>query len=152
YELAWHLANRCEAGVHLVSHNVASALAEKRNVTWHRVPRPLNSHTLAEPLLSWKGHHIAQVLRRKSARVIVNGGNCAWPDANWVHALHAAWSCRDSEAPVGFRWRNTWHKNCARRKERQALGVARIIFANSRQVRNQLVKYLNVPPERIHVV
>ena len=25
------------------------------------------------------------------ARVVVNGGNCAWPDINWVHAVHAAW-------------------------------------------------------------
>src|SRR5262249_16000116 len=79
-------------------------------------------------------------------------GNCCWPDANWVHAFHAAWNNRDSHAPISFRLRNSWSKNNARRKERRSLGSAQIILTNSQPVRQRLMNCLPVPPERIHVV
>src|SRR5262249_10227825 len=152
YELAWHLASRCGAAVHLVSHHVGQPLAEHPNVTWHRVPRPLNSHMLGEPLLARKGYRTARILKRYSARVVVNGGNCCWPDVNWVHAVHAAWATRDVHAPLGFRLRNKWYKSRAKRNERQALHSARLILANSYGVREQIIRRLQIAPERVHVV
>ena len=50
YELAWHLADRVGAPVHLIAYRVLPPLVEHPNVVWHRVPKPLNSYTLAEPL------------------------------------------------------------------------------------------------------
>jgi glycosyltransferase involved in cell wall biosynthesis len=152
YELAWHLADRCGASVHLVSHSVAEPLVEHPNVIWHRVPKPLRSYALAGPLLSRKGYRTARILAKLSARVVVNGGNCPWPDVNWVHAVHAAWSYRDSHAPMIVRLRNTWHKHQARRGERQALQAARVVLANSHRVRQQMVTAFGIPSERVHVV
>src|SRR6266849_6045112 len=105
YELAWFLADRLGGEVHLVSHQVASPLAEHPRVTWHRVAKPLQSYALAGPLLARAGYRIARRLACDGARVIVNGGNCAWADVNWVHAVHAAWDNRDGQAPALFRLR-----------------------------------------------
>ena len=152
YELAWHLAHRVGARVHLVSHYVHPQLAAHANVIWHRVAKPLNSYQLAGPLLARKGCQVARSLQGQGARVVVNGGNCPWPDVNWVHAVHAAWDNRDAEAPVWFRLKNRWAKASARRAETQVLRMARVVLANSQQTRQQIIEHLDISPERVHVV
>jgi glycosyltransferase involved in cell wall biosynthesis len=152
YELAWHLAQRVGAQVHLVSHYVHPQLVAHVNVIWHRVAKPLNSYQLAGPLLARKGYQVARRLQEQGARVVVNGGNCPWPDVTWVHAVHSAWDNRDAAAPVWFRLKNRWAKVSARRAEANVLPMARVVIANSQQTRQQLIKRLGISPERVHVV
>lgn len=152
YELAWYLADQIGASVHLVSFLVASPLAEHPNVTWHKVSKPLNMYMLAEPLLAREGKRVARLLSGQGARVVVNGGNCLWPDVNWVHAVHAAWDNRHTHAPMMFRLRADWAKRMARRAERQSLQMAKIVFTNSKRARQQVIEHAGLPPERVHAV
>ena len=152
YELAWYLANDVAATVHLVSFFVASPLAEHPNVTWHKVPKPFNMYMLAEPLLACEGRRVARRLSQKGARVVVNGGNCVWPDVNWVHAVHAAWNNRHEHAPLVFRLRADWAKSTARRAERRSLQQAKIVFTNSKNARQQVLDCAGLQPERVHAV
>jgi glycosyltransferase involved in cell wall biosynthesis len=148
YELAWHLAQRMDARVHLVSYRVQGPLADHPNVTWHRVSKVFNSYTLAERVLRIAGRKIAASIA--NARVIVNGGNCDWPDVNWVHALHAAWPRRDAHAPLTFRARAVLTKWRARAHERRAIRRAQIVITNSQRSRRQLIELLGVDPARVH--
>jgi glycosyltransferase involved in cell wall biosynthesis len=152
YELAWHLADRVGAAVHLVGHFVDRELAAHPRVAWHRVPKPLNSYTLGGPLLARRGWKMANSLARQGARVVVNGGNCPWPDINWVHALHGSWKNRDASAPVWFRLKNYWTKRAARRAEAHVLRRTKVVLANSDRTRQQILARIGIPPERVHVV
>jgi glycosyltransferase involved in cell wall biosynthesis len=152
YELAWHLADRAGARVHLVGYSVAEPLASHANTIWHRVAKPLNSYLLAAPMLARRGRQVASSLSREGARVIVNGGNCEWDDVNWVHSVQAAWPTRDRHAPLIFRLRNRLAKVRARRSERRALSRAKTVVTNSQAAKKQLVRCLHLPPERIKVV
>ena len=93
-ELARFLAK--EQLVHLVTHCTAQELKWLPNVTVHRVPRPFGKHLLGQPLLACAGRQLAAQFSRKGFRLVVNGGNCLWPDANWVHYVHAAAPPRDA--------------------------------------------------------
>ncbi|MEO6393522.1 MAG: glycosyltransferase family 4 protein [Pyrinomonadaceae bacterium] len=152
YELARYLAEDLGATVHLVGYLVASPLAEHPNIIWHQVRKPLNAYLLAEPWLRHKGKKVARSLRAECARVIVNGGNCAWPDVNWIHAVHAAWPNRVDHAPARFRWRAAALKARYRRDERNALQVARMVLTNSERARQQVISQLGLPPERVQAV
>jgi glycosyltransferase involved in cell wall biosynthesis len=152
YELAWHLADRVRAKVCLVSHAVQARLASHPNVTWHYVPRPLKSYALGEILLRWRGRWIANHLKGRNPRVVVNGGNCPWPDINWVHAFHAAWDRRDYTAPLFFRLRSRWFKSIVRRSESNALAVARLIVTNSSRTRQHILDHYRRPPKTVHTV
>src|SRR6185436_996760 len=90
HALARHLAAG-GAEVHLVTHRAWPDLAELPGVRVHPVWRPLGSHLLGGPLLSWAGQAEWRRLRLRDARAVVNGGNCRIPTANWVHYLHAAY-------------------------------------------------------------
>jgi glycosyltransferase involved in cell wall biosynthesis len=150
YELAWHLAEGLGANVHLVAYRVAPPLSDHSNVTWHRVNKVLNSYTLAEQSLRRRGRAVAASL--PVCRVIVNGGNCDWPDVNWIHALHAAWPRRDRHAPLSFRARAAWTKWRARTNERRAVRRARVVLTNSQRTRRQICELLDVAPDRVHAV
>jgi glycosyltransferase involved in cell wall biosynthesis len=150
YELAWHLAERAGAQVHIVAFHVESPLAEHPNVVWHRVAKPLNSYTMAEGILRRTGKRIARSL--PDARTIVNGGNCDWPDVNWVHALHAAWDCRHEHAPLRFRARARFTKWRARVNEQTALRKARLVITNSERTRRQAIDLLGLDETRVHRV
>lgn len=149
YELAWYLAEHCNATVHLVSHFVMEPLATHPKVIWHKVSRPMNRHALAAPLLSRQGKKIARRLEQDGARVIVNGGNCQWAGINWVHAVHAAWENRNSHAPYFFRVRGSWQKYLARRSEHKALHQAPFVLTNSETARQQLIEKVGLPPEGV---
>lgn len=152
YELARYLAHEVGAAVHLVSHRVAPPLVEHPRVTWHRVPKPMGSYTLGGPCLALWGRQLARRLAARGARVIVNGGNCTWPDVNWVHAVHGAWNCRHNEAPATFRMRATVRKGMARWSEKRAVRAASLVLTNSQRARRQVIDLLGVAPERVHTV
>src|SRR4029453_5931289 len=86
------------------------------------------------------------------ARVVVNGGNCLWPDVNWVHAVHGAWPGRAEGAPGGSHYRNVRLKASARARERGALRQARLVIANSAATRTAVVEQVGVDAGRVRVV
>lgn len=148
FELARYLAEK-GAAVHLVSFRVAPPLDRHPNVKWHKVKRPLNVYILGELLLNREGRRVADALNSEGARVIANGGNCVWPDVNWVHAVHAAWDNRIEDAPLLLRVKATLNKSKARRDEISALRAARVILTNSERSRSQLINKLGLDANKI---
>jgi glycosyltransferase involved in cell wall biosynthesis len=148
-ELARFLAT--DRPVHLVTHRAADEVAKLPNVTVHRVSRPFGRHLLGEPLLARAGRKWAARLAPEGYRVVVNGGNCQWADANWVHYVHAATpphdvagSLRRAAARVG--------RLLYLRAERRALRAARVAVCNSRRTARDVVERLGVSPDRVRVV
>jgi glycosyltransferase involved in cell wall biosynthesis len=152
YELAWYLADQAGAGVELVAHHVAEPLASHSNVTWRRVPRPLNSSLLGSPLLAQYGRAAARRIRAREGAVVVNGGNCPWPDVNWVHAVQHAWPRRVAHAPAHIRARQWFSRKMDLYAEMRALRIARVIVVNSEQTRSRLIEDLGVPSHRVHTI
>ena len=144
------------AGVplYLVAHEIEGALCGHPHVTPHVVPRPKGMPALAERLLSRAGMQVAARVTRAApgARVVVNGGNCPWPDVNWVHAVHAVWPVHDAGAPWWTRYRSRRLKGIARRRERSALSRARLVVANSHGTRRALIERIGTPGDRIRTV
>jgi len=138
--------------VFLVGHNIAPELLDDRRVHATVVPRPLGV-LLAEGSLRREGMRVASEVTRRcpNARVIVNGGNCPWPDINWVHSVHAAWPRFDSFAPRWFRIKSRINKQKARHDELYALQRAKLVIANSERTRHDLIA-LGIPIERIRTV
>ena len=151
--LATHLVQK-QIPVHLVAHHVDASLAAQSDVTVHLVPRPLRSFLLGERALERRGLSVARAVtaRVPDARVVVNGGNCAWPDINWMHCVHHAWQCADAGAPAWFRVKNRLEKAAARRRERHALATSRLVIANSERTRREIVTHLRVDANRVHTV
>src|SRR5216683_1137873 len=146
----------CEIGrpVHLVSFRVDAGLERNSSVTVHRVNRPAASFFLGEMKLGWTGRTIAQEItaRRPDARVLVNGGNCAWPGINWVHCVHREWRVCDRSAPLWFRVKNRLDKLAAKHRERKALRLAQTVLVNSEHSRRNLVTGFKLASERVHTV
>lgn len=140
--------------LHLVAHEADAALAGRPGVVFHQVPRPLGSFFLGEWLLGWCGRGTARRVTGPwpKARVLVNGGNCYWPDINWVHCVHQAWRPHDSSAPLWFRLKNRIGKFQACRREWSAMQAARLVIANSEQTRRQILGSLDVDPHRVETV
>ena len=140
--------------VHLVGYDIDASFEGRPNVSIHRVDRPSGSFLLAGPRLRRTGMAVAREVtgRNPLSRVVVNGGNCPWPDINWVHSVHAAWPCSDAGAPLWFRIKNRIFKRLAKLQERRALGVASQIIANSESTKTQLVEMLHVNPDRVSLV
>jgi glycosyltransferase involved in cell wall biosynthesis len=151
--LASYLA-RLGCRVHLVSHRVDDDLQNHQAVRVHRVPRPRGSYFLGRRLLERVGRNVARetLAADPSARVIVNGGNCAFADINWVHSVHHAWPSRQAGAPLWFRMKSAIDKAVSRRRERTALQSARVIIANSNRTRRDLIDLLNINANRVHTV
>ena len=138
--LASHLLER-GARVHLVGHEIDARFTEHGHARCHVVPRPRAAAPLAESLLSRRGLAVATAITAVSsdARVVVNGGNCPWPDINWVHAVHARWPVVDDGAPAWVKVKHRAVKALARRQERAALRVARTVITNSNASRHALL-------------
>jgi len=148
-ELARFLA--ADAPVHLVAHRVDPELAAHPNVTVHIVPRPFGKHLLGQPLLARSGRQWAARLAREGFRVVVNGGNCPWPDVNWVHCVHAAYPAPKSGGVVR-RLKQEFVHSRDRRAERRAIRSARLVLCNSRRTADDVVERLGVRAERVRVV
>lgn len=140
--------------VHLVGHEIDSAFTSDPRATRYPVPRPKGLPGLAERLLARAGARVARAVtgQHPLARVVVNGGNCAWPDINWVHAVHAAWPVKDEGAPWWSRYRNRRLKAAAQRHERTSLQQAGLVIANSETTRRALIERVGVVPGRIRTV
>lgn len=139
--------------VFLVAHNIDAELVAHPQVKATLVRRPLNSVLLGEAALAQTGIRVAkQVIQPwPQARVVVNGGNCPWPDINWVHSAHSMWPRCDDQAPFWFRIKGALNKSKAIRDERPAFRRARIFIANSERTKRDLVS-AGVREELIHVV
>jgi glycosyltransferase involved in cell wall biosynthesis len=139
--------------VYLVGHQIDPGLAAHPLVTPIIVPRPLNSILLGERALRRAGFATAARVKRQwpGARMVVNGGNCDWPDINWVHSVHHAWPRFDDKAPLWFRAKSAVNKWKACRDERQALSNAKLVIANSETTRRDLIS-LGVSSEKIKTI
>ena len=149
--LARYLAGTLGAEVHLVTHRAWDDLAALPDLEVRPVPRPWGSHLLGMPLLDRAGRREARRLAPTGARVVVNGGNCAWGDINWVHYVHAAWTplaaggpARRAKAALAHRYALATERDCLRR--------ARLVVANSDRTRDDLIRLLGVPAGRVHRV
>ncbi len=96
---------------------------------------------------------VARAVQAKSpdARVVVNGGNCSWPDINWVHYVHHAWRPSGAGRGAWFKFRTAVESTLARRSELRSLSEARIIIANSQRTRGDIID-LGIPAARVHTV
>lgn len=150
YMLARHLASNGHE-VHLVAHRVADDLAALPGVHVHLVPKPLNSYLLAAPLLGWHGRRWARQIARRGGRVVCNGGNCQGEDINWVHYVHAAYKPEIKGSPLRRLKMRAQHRKF-RADERRCLARAKVIVANSRRTKDDLVTLLGLPAEKIRVV
>jgi glycosyltransferase involved in cell wall biosynthesis len=151
--LAAHLL-RQGARVHLVAHEIDERFRRDAYAQCYDVPRPRSAAPLAESLLSRRGLSVALQVTTAcpGARVVVNGGNCAWPDINWVHAVHAAWPVCDEGAPAWVKVKHRAVKALARRQERAALRSARIVIANSRLTERTIAAAGLAAPSAVHTV
>ncbi len=137
--------------VHLVSHDVDRALGAAPSITVHRAWRPMHSDLLGEPSLHLDATRLARALGARDPVVVVNGGNCRWPDINWVHYVHAGHPRSDSGSIIRRVRMQLSHQHWLR-NERQALRSARFVVANSHRTRQDLVEHVGVPESRIQVI
>ena len=140
--------------LHLVAHDVAPEFQALPHVSVHAVPRPVSWDLIGEWLLSLEGRSVARAVRDSfpGATIVVSGGNCSWPDVNWVHSVHHAWPCVDRSAPPWFKAKNHLTKSRARRRETQALHAARLVIAHSERTRRDLIHHLGLDARQIRVV
>ena len=151
--LAAHLL-RQGARVHLVGHDIDDRFRRDPYAQCYDVPRPRSAAPIAESLLSRRGLSVALRVTTAcpEARVVVNGGNCPWPDVNWVHAVHAAWAVCDEGAPAWVKVKHRAVKALARRQERAALRGARVVIANSRSTERTIVAAGLAGASAVHTV
>jgi len=151
--LAKHLS-ASETPTHLVGHQIDPALAALPHLITHVVPRPWGSTVVGELALDRRGRDVARAVRsaHPRTRILVNGGNCPYPDLNWAHCLHAAWPGSGPGAPAWFRVKDTLVKTWFRWRERRAFRAARLIVANSHRTKRELVEHLRIDPDRVHTV
>lgn len=159
YALAQSLAER-GVETHLVGYNAASSLLADDRIIFHRVPKLLNSYLAAEPLLDRFGRTWAARVGTVGGRVIVNGGNCAWGDVNWVHYVHAAYArlladqagASAHAARLLARVKNRIHLRLSLVREKRSVRRARLVIADSRKTARDLVQRLGISPSRIACV
>jgi glycosyltransferase involved in cell wall biosynthesis len=151
--LATHLADR-GSKVHLVCHRADEDLRKHKMVEVHHVERPAGSFFLGQWLINSSGRRVARdvLARDASTRIVVNGGNCNWPDINWVHYVHRAWREMDTSGPRLSRAKLRLDKSVALVRERRALVRAQVVIANSNRTRDDLINLVGVPAERVHTV
>jgi glycosyltransferase involved in cell wall biosynthesis len=149
YALADYLS-RDGARLELVTHRAAAELAERSNVSVRRVPKPLGSYVLGDPLLARAGRLAAAARRSVHGITIVNGGNCVAQAVNWVHYVHAAYRPEFARSVAGAR-RAAYHAY-ARRQERLALRAAELVIANSEATRRAVIERVGVDERRVVVV
>lgn len=152
YELAWYLAERNRAEVHLVSHRVASPLADHPRIVWHRVPRPMGRDTLGSPFLDRVGKRVARDVAGAGGTVVVNGGNCLWNDVNWIHYVHnTPMAERGSPSWLRREWMR-WKRRRDQRRERQAIVGSRLVITDSELMKERLVEGLSVDPTLVQAI
>lgn len=146
----------CSIGVpiHLVSFRIDPELAAHPAVTSHLVAKLTRSNLMNSWHLDRRGRQIASAVvnRHPRARVLVNGGNCDWPDLNWVHFVHRAWEGQVSNAPFWYKVKNAVGHWIDCRRERRVLRRAHTLLANSHRTKRDLVDLFGIDPSHIHTV
>jgi glycosyltransferase involved in cell wall biosynthesis len=137
--------------IHLVAYRVATELLEYSNITFHQVPKLLNSDFLSGPLLDCYGRFWAKRLKKNEIRVIVNGGNCQSSDINWVHYVHAAYRS-ENRADLLRQIKGYFAHQTFLEDEKKALQSARIIIANSDRTKQDILANLDVQSERVKTI
>jgi glycosyltransferase involved in cell wall biosynthesis len=151
YALADYIARQGN-NLHLVAHRVAPELTDRSNVIFDRVPKPLNSYSLGSPLLSRRGVNAGKTLSQtQTMRSIVNGGNCPYPDINWVHYVHAAY-LPDSRTGIVANVKKQIDRQIALKGERVALQAAKMVISNSILTQNHLIDLLKLEPSKIKTI
>jgi glycosyltransferase involved in cell wall biosynthesis len=150
YALASYLV---DSGVetHLVAHRVDESLAARSNLTVHRVAKPLGSNMLGEPFLDRAARRLASCIKSRSARVVTNGGNCGLRDVNWVHYVHAAY-VPSVNSTLSRRIRNKLYYRICLAREAKAIRGARLVVANSKRTKTDLIEKLKIPESRVECV
>ena len=140
--------------VHLVAHRIESDLAADPLVTTHIVGKSGGSFFLGQRLIDQKGRAVAAqvVSNDPSARVVVNGVNCDWPDINWVHFVNHAWPARADEGPAWLRAKSRYEASLTLRRERRILPRARLLIANSNGTRREVIERFGLPVDRVVTV
>jgi glycosyltransferase involved in cell wall biosynthesis len=136
--------------VDIVSFSAHESLTRVPGVRFHRVRKPLDSYALGAPLLALRGRAVGKRVLASGGRVIANGGNCDLGDVNWVHYVHAAYARRG--APGWRALKSVMDHRLALATERRALTAARLVIANSELTRGDLLRHLDLRPERVAVV
>jgi glycosyltransferase involved in cell wall biosynthesis len=150
HALASYLA-RSGRETHIVAHRVADDLARLPGVRFHRVPRPLNSHTLGFPLLDRAGRRVARSLRARRPVVLANGGSCRAGNAAWLHYVHAAYAPEIAGRPVR-RMIAGAGRRAALRDERAVVQAARVVVGNSALTARHAVDLLGADADRAYFV
>ena len=133
--------------VELVTHRATLDLTALPDVSVRIVSKPLGYNFLSRWLLERAGRRAGKVRRAAGGRIVVNGGNCAFPDANWVHYVHAAY-CPDVPASR-LRQLKAWvERPMNLRAERAAVRLARVVVCNSDRTRCDVIEKLGVAPDR----
>ena len=149
--LALHLSDHGRH-VHLVGREFDDELRARPTVTCHRVPSG-GSVLLGEVLLE---RTAKKIIRLESANggeapvVVANGSNLRYGGVNWVHYVHHAWQPRTGMGARAVK--ELVASSRFRRRERQAIGAARLVIANSQRTRQDLIEKLRIDPGRIRVV
>jgi glycosyltransferase involved in cell wall biosynthesis len=136
--------------VDVVAYRIDESLSSLRNVRFHRVPKPLRSYFLSSPLLGVQGREVGARTLQRGGRTVVNGGNCDLPDVNWVHYVHAAYD--NAPAQPLRRAKQQVERRVALHRERRCLSRARVVVANSRRTKRDLVELVGIDPTAIEVV
>lgn len=150
HALASFLADRGDE-VHLAAFRASEDLIARPNVTFHHASKPLNTYLLGSPMLARLGRSVAKEVASRGGRVVTNGGNCDWPDVNWVHYVHAAWPPTTSGGPAR-RLKAAWSNRRNLKLERERVGRARLAIANSERTRRDMISLLNVHPDRARTI
>ena len=150
FALASYLA-RSGHPVRLVAHRVAPELAALPGVTVRPARKPLGSYFLGRWPLRWAGLRVGRDVLAAGGRVVVNGGNCAVPDVNWVHYVHAAH--RPDQAASRLRgWKGEVERRLDLRAERNAIRSARWVVCNSDRTRRDVIERLGAEPDRVRTI
>jgi glycosyltransferase involved in cell wall biosynthesis len=150
HALARYLA---QAGrpVHLVAHRAADDLTRIPGVTFHRVRKPLGSYALGAPFLARAGSTVGRRIAAAGGRVVTNGGNCCFPDVNWVHYVCAVYRADLPNSRL-HRLKQQLEYPLNLRAETVALRRARFVVCNSAASRRDVVERVGVPRERTATV
>ena len=149
YALADYVSRQGGA-VELVGHRAAQELTDRPNVTLRRVPKPLGSYILGDPLLSRAGRQALRAGAQRGAVGVVNGGNCPVRAVNWVHYVHAAYLPELGRSARSVR--RFLYGAHARRQEHVALARAELVIVNSAATRRVVVEKLGGDPDKTFVV
>jgi glycosyltransferase involved in cell wall biosynthesis len=150
WALASYLA-RTGRQVHVVAYRASADLLANRNVTFHRIRKPLNAYMLGAPLLGASGVLDGLAALRSRGRVVVNGGNCPFPGINWVHYVHAAFAPALGDHAFRFAKGVLAHRLSVF-TEFSALRMAARVVTNSSRTRQEVIERVGVAADRVHTV